>query len=138
LDRARTTGSLEERMLKRLDVYLYMSEKEVAALAFPSLDGKFDYIGFTSTDEKSHKWCEDLFKYYWERASGREEVAEELYRIIKKKPNAISVLRKIASKETITHGKELVPELEHIHLIKQGELTKIGEIVYSMLQQRGR
>lgn len=138
LDRARTTGSLEERVLKRIDIYLYMSEKEVAALAFPSLDGKFDYIGFTATDERSHKWCEDLFKYYWKLASGREDVAEELYRIIKKKPNAISVFRKIASKETVTHGKELVPELERLYLIKQGELTKIGELVYSKLQQRVR
>jgi predicted transcriptional regulator len=70
---ARTTGLLKEKMLERLDIYLYMSEKEVATLAFPTLDGKFDYLGFTSTDEQVHKWCSDLFQHYWERAEIKKE-----------------------------------------------------------------
>ena len=70
---ARTNGLMEEKMLERLDIYLYMSEKEVATLAFPTLDGKFDYLGFTSTDERVHKWCSDLFQHYWERAETRKE-----------------------------------------------------------------
>ena len=43
-------GLLEFRVLRRVDVFLYMTEKEVCALAFPNLDGRFDYLGFTSTD----------------------------------------------------------------------------------------
>lgn len=70
---ARTTGLIEERMLERLDVFLWMSEKEVAVMAFPTLDGKFNYLGFTSADERSHKWCSGLFQYYWERAETKLE-----------------------------------------------------------------
>ena len=45
-----------------------ISEKEVAALAFPEVTGGFDYLGFTSRDEKTLKWCTELFQYYWDRA----------------------------------------------------------------------
>ena len=62
-----------EKMLERLDTYLFMSEKEVAVLAFPTLNGKFDYLGFASTDERAHKWCSDLFLHYWERAEAKKE-----------------------------------------------------------------
>ena len=65
---ARADGSVEEKLLERNDVYLWMSEKEVAILAFPKPDGGFDLLGFTSTDERFHKWCSDLFEYYWEKA----------------------------------------------------------------------
>lgn len=72
---ARTTGLIEERMLEQLDINLYMSEKEVSTLAFPTLDGKFDYLGFTSIDKQAHKWCNDLFQHYWERAETKKEFA---------------------------------------------------------------
>jgi predicted transcriptional regulator len=70
---ARTTGLVEERMLERLDINLYMSEKEVSTLAFPTVDGKFDYLGFSSIDKRAHKWCSDLFRHYWERAETKKE-----------------------------------------------------------------
>jgi predicted transcriptional regulator len=60
-NQARVSGQLKESVLDRLDFFLYMSEKEVAALAFPGLDGKLDYAGFSSRDERFHKWCRDLF-----------------------------------------------------------------------------
>ena len=44
-----------------------MSEKE-ARFAFPTIDESMDHTGFGSTDESAHKWCSDLFLYYWERA----------------------------------------------------------------------
>lgn len=56
------------RVLERADVFLAMSEKEVAGVAFPALDGRFDYRGFTSKDERAHRWCSDLFQYYWKRS----------------------------------------------------------------------
>lgn len=40
---ARNNGLLQERLVDRLDLCLYMSEKEVAVMAFP-LDGRFDYL----------------------------------------------------------------------------------------------
>jgi len=66
---ARKYGFYDPRVLKgNVDVFLYMSEKEVALLAFPTLNGKFDYKGFNTTDETAKKWCRDLFQYYWEKA----------------------------------------------------------------------
>ena len=52
--------------LEKIDVTLYMNEEEVASLAFPSRTGEFDYLGFTSTDEKVLEWCKDLHSYYWD------------------------------------------------------------------------
>lgn len=66
-------GLLEFRVLKRIDVFLYMTEKEVSALAFPTLDGKFDYLGFKSTDNQAHQWCKDLFNYYWNKAHSLQD-----------------------------------------------------------------
>ena len=54
------------RTLKRVDVGLATSEKE-GVVAFPTTDGRMDYLGFGLTDERSHKWCRDLFLYYWEK-----------------------------------------------------------------------
>lgn len=133
--RARMTGLLEERILERLGVCLYMSEKEVAGVVFPILDGRFDYLGFTATDERSHKWCRDLFLYYWERARSRANVAEELYRWVKKRPKAVDALKRIAARKEIVNGKGLISELESMGLIKQGKLTRLGDLVYERLQQ---
>jgi len=67
IKRAKKEQLLEHRALMNVEVYIHMSEKE-AALAFPTLDGRFDHIGFTSTDGRALKWCMDLFHYYWEKA----------------------------------------------------------------------
>lgn len=58
---------VERRMLSRVDLIIAMSEK-TARLSFPASDGKMDYVGFGSTDERGHKWCQDLFMHYWEEA----------------------------------------------------------------------
>ena len=58
---------IERRTLERVDVVIVMSEKN-ARIAFPTAGYKMDHIGFGSTDEISHKWCKDLFEYYWEKA----------------------------------------------------------------------
>jgi len=134
-NQARATGFLKERLLERLDVYLYMSEKEVAGVAFPFPDGKFDYLGFTATDERSRKWCKDLFQYYWEKAHTRASVAEELYRWVEKRPKAIDALKKTAARKKVVYGKELISELESMGLIRQGKLTVLGDLVYARLQQ---
>jgi predicted transcriptional regulator len=61
-------GSFTPREAERADVFLAMSEREVAALSFPNRDGRFDYLGFTSKGSAALRWCEDLFEHYWERA----------------------------------------------------------------------
>ena len=54
-----------------VDTPMGISEKMTGRLFFPTVDGVFDYNGLTVVDERSHKFVEDLFEYYWERASDR-------------------------------------------------------------------
>ena len=68
LDYIKREELLKDRFLE-VDVILYMSEKEVALLSFPTLNGNYDYRGFTSTDPAALEWCRDLFYYYWEQGT---------------------------------------------------------------------
>lgn len=131
----RTKGLLKERMLHRLDVFLYMSEKEVAGVAFPLQDGKFDYLGFAGTNERTLKWCMDLFLYYWGKARSRQEIIKEIYRWIKTNPKAVHILKEIATNKKIEYEKEVLSELESKDLTKHGKLTVLGDFVYRELQQ---
>ena len=73
---ARLKGFFKVRSSDTAEVFIAMSEKEVAALAFPAVDGRFDYLGFASKDEKAHGWCLDLFEHYWESAAIPDFAAE--------------------------------------------------------------
>jgi predicted transcriptional regulator len=66
-------GSLRTKYLERIDLGLFMSEREVL-LDFPDHAGNFDYVGFTSTDGRAVEWCKDVFDYYWERAELVDDV----------------------------------------------------------------
>jgi predicted transcriptional regulator len=57
-------GRIERRTLKQIDITIIMSEKE-ARVAFPTIDGKMDPSAFSSTEPTPHKWCKDLYEYYW-------------------------------------------------------------------------
>jgi predicted transcriptional regulator len=129
---ARTTGIVEERMLNQLNVHLCMSEKEVAVVAFPLIDGRFDYFGFSSTDEQTRAWCRDIFNYYWECAYPRLKLADELFWWLKQQPAIIPVFKQIAQRETVIHN-EMISVLEEKSLIKGGQLTILGEHVYHRL-----
>jgi predicted transcriptional regulator len=48
--------------------FMVMSEKEIL-IAFPQLDGKYDYIGFYSEDESVLRWGKDLYMHHY---SGRQ------------------------------------------------------------------
>jgi len=74
LSQAQEAGRLINRKMEQFDVFLWMSEKEVAILSFPRVDGTFDYLGFTSKDDRALNWCNDLFKYYWERAELKHDL----------------------------------------------------------------
>jgi len=67
LARTRHTPLAEHRTLEKSDVFLFLSEKG-GLLAFPAFEGRCDYRGFNITDERSLKWCEDIFQHYWKRA----------------------------------------------------------------------
>ena len=134
--RARITGLLEERLLNHLDIYLYMSEKEVAGVVFPTLDGRFDYFGFSGTDERFLGWCMDIFQHYWQRARPCESVVDEIYKWLRKRPDAIDIIRNLARGKEIAIDRELISELESVGLIRKGKLTRVGDIVYTRLQRQ--
>ncbi len=44
--------------------------EEKAIIAFPDVNGRIDYrLSFTGKNPFFHQWCEDLFKYYWDRSA---------------------------------------------------------------------
>lgn len=70
-EKASRAKKLESRFLDKIDVFLCLSEKEVASLAFPSLEGRLDYIGFKGKNESVVDWSKALYAYYWEKASSQ-------------------------------------------------------------------
>ncbi len=70
---ALATGQLEMKIVDEVKVDLWMNEKEVAVLSFPSIDGRFDYSGFTSSDERALRWCEELYLHHWENGEPKRE-----------------------------------------------------------------
>ena len=65
LREARLSEKFYVRTSNDANLFIAMNEKEVAILAFPMEKNVFDYRGFSSSDSRFHKWCEDIFKYYW-------------------------------------------------------------------------
>lgn len=67
----RHNGAKVDRILPEMDLSLFMSEKEVASLSFPTCQGKFEYIGFSSKDNQFRDWCLDVYNSYWDQAKPR-------------------------------------------------------------------
>lgn len=59
-----TVPGIKKRVLPKVDVVIVLTEK-YAVFCLPTRSGKIDYTGFTGKDPKFHKWCRDLFLYYW-------------------------------------------------------------------------
>jgi predicted transcriptional regulator len=76
---ARAEGRSVDRLLERMPVNLWMSEREVGIVSFCKEDGGFDFLGFSSEDEGARMWCRDLFEFFWEKA-------EPGYRILPPSP----------------------------------------------------
>jgi len=57
---------IQKKVLPKVDVVIVMTEK-FAAFCLPNQSGRIDYTGFGGSDPKFHKWCKDLFLYYWEK-----------------------------------------------------------------------
>jgi predicted transcriptional regulator len=50
---------------EKIKIGIAMNEK-IAGIAFPDLKGKMDFdSGFTSGSIEFHKWCCDIFSFYW-------------------------------------------------------------------------
>jgi predicted transcriptional regulator len=63
-------NKLELKLLpdENVKVAIAMNEK-IAGITFPDLKGKMDFdSGFTSSSIDFHKWCNDIFSFYWSRS----------------------------------------------------------------------
>ena len=64
----------EVGVVDRVDVLLMLNET-MSGVAFPSLDGRLDYSrGFVGGSEEFHRWCLDLYSYYWAGAKKSKSV----------------------------------------------------------------
>ena len=61
------TRGTEKRALTKVNVLIVITES-YAVFCLPNLRGKIDYTGFIGKDPNFHKWCKELFVYYWEKA----------------------------------------------------------------------
>jgi predicted transcriptional regulator len=67
--KAKREGQIEERWINRIDTAIGVSDNTKGRVFFPTLENNFDYKGFTVADSLSHKFCMNLFEYYWSKAS---------------------------------------------------------------------
>jgi hypothetical protein len=66
--RAWREGRLETRLAEAIRVFLYVTEGR-AVVAFPLVDGSFDYVGFATESPDGLSLCRDIFEYYWSQGS---------------------------------------------------------------------
>jgi predicted transcriptional regulator len=59
---------MQTKMVEKVDVALYISDEQQAAVMFPSMRGEIDMGAiFIGSDPAFYEWCNDLFDHYWER-----------------------------------------------------------------------
>ena len=75
--KATRTGKLDVKFIEKIDVFVCLSEKEAAALAFPNLEGKLDYVGFKSASASVLEWANALYGHYWGKASS--QIPDQLF-----------------------------------------------------------
>lgn len=68
-----STSLYQQRMLDKVNVFMLISDNR-CIITFPTTEQKFDYIGFTATDDSALKLCENLFHDYWENAETRKPI----------------------------------------------------------------
>jgi predicted transcriptional regulator len=104
LARTRHTPLAEHRTLEKSDVFLFLSDKG-GLLAFPSFEGRCDYRGFNITDERSHKWCGDIFQHYWAKAEPMVYTSPTEY----VRPTRASVPEVVTLKQIVVEGRDDSP-----------------------------
>jgi len=68
---------LDCRFVGKVGAFLCLSEKEVAAIGFPNIEGKFDYAGFKGKSGSVIEWANALFMHYWSAASS--QIPDQLF-----------------------------------------------------------
>ena len=68
LQEALRTRQFRNNVIDQVNVFMAISEKEVAGICFPGADGRIDYRGFVSDDPGVHRWATDLYEYCWGRS----------------------------------------------------------------------
>ncbi len=66
------SNQFQIRVAEKVNVFMALNEEKVAAISFPTNDGRMDYRGFVSEDPVVHMWAKDLFEHYWEQAVPKE------------------------------------------------------------------
>ena len=64
LREAQRRGNFFSYTHENVIAFTVMSEKEVM-LAFPKLDGSYDYTGFNSTNDDVLRWCKELYDHHY-------------------------------------------------------------------------
>jgi predicted transcriptional regulator len=77
LSRTRGTPLVEQRMIDEVDLCMFISDS-LCVFAFPTSEGKFDYIGFVGTDKLALNWCRELYNYYWDEAETRKSSSSDI------------------------------------------------------------
>jgi predicted transcriptional regulator len=67
--KAARNRKMDFRFLDIIPIFICLSEKEVAALAFPDVNEKLDYTGFKSDRKEILEWSTGLYDFYWNKAS---------------------------------------------------------------------
>jgi predicted transcriptional regulator len=66
-------GNAENRFIDHPKVAIALNE-EIAGVTFPDLKGRLDMsAGFSGSGKEFHDWCQELFYYYWDIATGNIE-----------------------------------------------------------------
>lgn len=123
---SRSGGLVRERVVRRVDYMLHMSEKE-AFVAFPLPDGSYDYAGFASKEEEFLSWCQSLFQETWAGALDKGAKIKELYSRVARDEELSEALMKFPGADSSS--------LKSLDIVKDNELTVMGEIVRQFLDQ---
>ena len=127
---AREKGQTQDRIITGSAYILHMSEKE-AFISFPLSNGDYDYRGFISSDPSFHKWCNEIFESSWKTAKTRAEHLKDIYYAINENSEALKEFRGFVENKLVPDSGH--SELTRLGLIKNDEITVIGEIIYALL-----
>jgi predicted transcriptional regulator len=77
--KASRNRKMDFRFIDKIPIFICLSEKEVAALAFPDVNEKLDYIGFKSDRKEILEWSKGLYDFFWNKAS--KQIPDQLTNI---------------------------------------------------------
>ncbi len=61
------TPGIQKRVLPKVEFRVVVTEK-IAGISLPHRSNSLDYGALIGSDPKLHKWCRDLFMYYWDKS----------------------------------------------------------------------